>query len=699
MTNLEKAKELLAKMTVTEKVGQMVLQAGCQLDAQGVPDSHNLVEMLEQGRCGTVIQHANDMCEATDFMQKIAVEKSRLKIPLFINSDMIHGLETIYPIPLACACSFDTELVETCAKAMAEESTICGIKYTNAPMIDIARDPRWGRIPESQGEDPYLAGEMAKAYVKGFQNDKTPIIATLKHFAGYGACEGGRDYNVCEMSENTMLNTYLIPFREGIKAGAGSIMTSFNTIENIPTTANKKYLRDILRDKFGFTGIALSDAGSSFELISYGVCKDLKECAKKSITAGLDIDLGSQVYIEELENLVNSGEVPMELLDEAVLRVLVKKFEMGLFENPYTKPELKNKIMCEEYLNLSYKMALECPVLLKNDGTLPIKKDKKVALIGKFSTSKDLLGCWQESKKKEEVVTIYDGLCNAGFEVCAVVDDYDIKKTKKAIKNADVVLFNFGETSEENGEARSHHNLHVASEIVDCFNFIKSKNKKVVTLIVSGRPLIINEFDSSNATVMCWDLGHRMGDAMASLLSGKENFSGKLSVTIPCDEGQLPQYYAKKKLGRPYVPGNDTWRFQARYDDGENDPKYVFGYGLSYSKFKYSDLKVDKQSMNMDGSVKVSVTVENESDVDGVETVELYINDKFSEVVRPERELKDFKRVFIKAREKKTVDFTITKEKLEYYHFDGSLFADSGEFEVFVGADSSCKEKITFVLE
>ncbi len=699
MTNIEKAKGLLEKMTLTEKVGQLCMKGTCNLSAQGVPDSVDLVNMIEEGRLGFLIQPANDMSNATDFFQKLAVERTRLHIPLLINTDMIHGLETIYPTPIASACSFDTELVEKCAKAQAEETRICGIHYTNAPMVDVSRDPRWGRVVEGQGEDPYLASEMGKAYVRGLQNDENYIMATLKHFAGYGAVEGGRDYNVCEMSENTMLNTYLIPFREGVKEGADSIMTAFNSIENVPATANKKYLRDFLRGKFAFNGITISDAISAYEMIPYGYCEDLSECAYKSIIAGLDVDLGSDVYPFELEKLVLDGKVPESLIDEAVIRVLTKKFELGLFENPYSQPEKRNKIMCEEYLNLSYKMALESAVLLENDEVLPLSKDKKIALIGKFSTSHDMLGCWQASHFTDKSVTVFDGLVNAGFNIVSVVDGYDIEKTKNAIINADVVIFNFGETSEENGEARSRHNLHLQQEIIDCYNTIKTQNKKIISLLFTGRPLIMGDILTSNALVVCWNLGHRAGDAIASLLSGKENFSAKLAMTFIKDEGQIPLYYARKKLGRPYQPDNQEWRFQARYDDGENEPSYPFGYGKSYSKFVYGEIKLDKTEMAIDDTITASVEITNGSDVLGTEIVQLYINDCISEVVRPIKELKDFKRVEIAPYQTVKVDFTIDKEKLEYYHMDTSLSADKGDFEVFIGTDSRVENKVKFTLK
>ncbi|MBO4252122.1 MAG: glycoside hydrolase family 3 C-terminal domain-containing protein [Clostridia bacterium] len=696
MTNREKAEKLLKQMTLTEKIGQLVLCAGCNVDDKGVPDSFDLVRLLKEGKCGSVIVQPQDMSYATDFMQKIAVEESRLHIPLFINCDMIHGFETVFPIPLASACSFDTELVEKCAEMSAKEAYACGVRYTNAPMVDISRDPRWGRIAESQGEDPFLAGEMAKAYVRGYQNDDKYVMATLKHYAGYGASEGGRDYDIVEMNENTMLNTYLVPFREGVEAGADSVMTGFNALENVPISGNKKYLRDILRAKFGFNGIVISDAGSINEMMPYGVCRDIKECNEKAIAAGVDIDLGGVAYPNGLEESVLAGRVDERLIDEAALRVLEKKYELGLFEDPYSKKD-KRCVFSAEHLDLSEKLAIESAVLLKNDGVLPVAQSDKIAIIGKFAESKDLLGCWQNSSKTQELSTLKEAFYAAGYNVVGVSSSYDNKSVEQAVKDADTVIFTCGEYSEENGEAHSKHRLRLTTEEADCFAHLKAMNRKIVSLVFAGRPLIIDELDCG-ALVYCWDLGHRTADAIVKLLSGKSNFSGKLAVTIPADEGQLPIYYAKKKLGRPYQPENSAWRFQCRYEDGGNEPLYPFGYGLSYSKFKYKNLKVANNTLKMGESLDLSVEVENDSDIDGVEVVQLYINDVVSEVCRPIKELKDFKRVKIRAHDTVVVNFSLSEEKFKYYHIDGGFKADSGEFVIFVGSDSNAADFVKIEL-
>ena len=696
MTNSEKAKKLLAHMTLTEKIGQLVLCAGCNVDDKGVPDSFDLVRLLREGKCGSVIVQPQDMSVATDFMQKIAVEESRLRIPLFINCDMVHGFETVFPIPLASACSFDTELVRKCAEMSAKEAYACGVRYTNAPMIDVSRDPRWGRIAESQGEDPFLAGEMAKAYVKGYQNGDNYVMATLKHYAGYGASEGGRDYDIVEVNENTMLNTYLVPFREGVSAGADSVMTGFNALDNVPISGNRKYLKEILREKFGFDGIVISDAGSINEMLLYGVCKDIAECNEKAIEAGVDIDLGGVAYPNGLEESVLAGRVDENLIDRAVLRVLEKKYELGLFENPYSQSD-KSCVFSEKHLELAEELATESAVLLRNDASLPIKKGEKIAVIGKFALSKDLLGCWQNSSKTEELTTLDKAFAGAGYNVVSVSPSYSLGETAKAVKDADTVIFTCGEYSEENGEAHSKHNLRLREEETDCFKYIKNSGKKVVSLIFAGRPLVIGDIDSG-ALVYCWDLGHRTADAIVKLISGERNFSGKLAVTVPADEGQLPVYYAKKKLGRPYQPERSEWRFQCRYDDGCTEPEYVFGYGLSYSKFKYKNLKAINPVCKKGENINLSIEVENDSDTDGTEIVQLYINDAVAEITRPIRELKDFKRVEIKAHDTVTVIFSVSEEKLKYYHIDGSFAADSGEFIIYVGGDSNAKDFVKIQL-
>lgn len=681
-------------MSLTEKIGQLILYAGCNVDDKGVPDNPQLIKHIREGRVGSIIVQPQDLSKIVDALQKIAVEESRLHIPLFINTDMIHGFETVFPIPLACACSFDTKLVEACAKTSAKEAVACGVRYTNAPMVDIARDARWGRIAESQGEDPHLASEMAKAYVRGYQNEEAYVMATLKHYAGYGACEGGRDYDVVEINENTMLNTYLPPFYAGIKQGAGSVMTGFNVLNNIPISGNHRYLREILRDKFGFDGIVISDASSINEMLIYGICKDLEECCEKAVCAGVDIDLGGISYSQALEKAVLSGKVSEGLIDEAVLRVLEKKFALGLFDAPYSKQD-KSCVFSTAHLDLAENLALESAVLLKNDGVLPLSKKAKIAIIGKYANCKDVLGCWQNSSHSEEITTLTEVFFRNGYDVVGTQVSYDTDGAEKTIKNADIVIFTCGEYSEQSGEAHSRQSLRLTQEELACYAYLKEKTANIVTLVFGGRALIFNEIDAG-AIVYCWHLGHRTAEAIEKLLSGACNFSGKLAVTMPKDEGQIPIYYAKKKLGRPYDKENTQWRFQAKYEDGANEPAYPFGYGLSYSRFVYKNLRADKEILHQNGQLTVCVDIENVSDFDGTEIVQLYINDVVSQVIRPMKELKGFQRIEIKARERVTVSFTLDEDALSYYHINGEYTADDGQFEVFVGANSDCTDKIQF---
>lgn len=698
----EKAKALLKKMTLEEKIGQLCMYAVYSLDEQGVPKCDGLQEALENGLVGSVIQGMSDFTPAIYKMQETIMEKSRLKIPLLFNIDLIHGFDTIMPVPLAAACSFDTDLVEKATAATAAEAAACGTHWTNSPMLDISRDARWGRVCESQGEDPYLAGEMAKAYVRGYQNEENYMMSTLKHFAAYGACEGGRDYDSAEVSENTMLNTYLVPFKAGVEAGADSVMASFNTVENIPASGNKKYLKHILREKFGFDGVILSDAASVLELIKHGYCEDEKASAKRALDATMDVELGTNCFAKHLKQLVENGEVQEEQIDAAVLRVLETKYKLGLFEDPfkYFKKD-KSVLFCEEHLALSEKLASESAVLLENNGVLPLRKTSKIALVGECVRSPYLCGAWQHSSREKDTVTIEQGFQAEGFHIVGVSENFDVRAAEAAAYDADTVVFAVGSANKEDngGEAASRMNLEFPEEVKRCYDYLLSRNKKVIVLVWAGGPRIVNVFKRADALVYCWHLGSRSGSAIAKLLSGEYNFSGKLVVTIPRDVGQIPIYYNRKPSGRPFKAAMQGWPFQVRYRFGENYPQYPFGYGLSYSKFAYSNLRTEKQTICRGEALKVYVDVLNDSDVCGTEVAQLYVQDPVAEVSRPIRELKAFERVTIAPHEKKTVCFVITEEKLSYYHEDGTFFADAGKFVLFAGGDSNADLSLTFSLE
>lgn len=697
----KRAQILLDKMTLEEKIGQLCMYAVYRLDEQGVPQCDGLQEALENGLVGSVIQGMSDFSSALYEMQKTIVEKSRLKIPLLFNIDLIHGFDTIMPIPLAAACSFDTDLVEKATAATAAEAAACGAHWTNAPMIDIVRDPRWGRVCESQGEDTYLAGEMAKAYVRGYQNKDNYMMSTLKHFAAYGACEGGRDYDCAEVSENTMLNTYLPPFKTGVEIGADAVMASFNTIENIPASGNKKYLKGVLRDKFGFNGVILSDAASVLELVNHGYCEDKKDSAKSAIDATMDVELGTDCFATSLKQLVEKGEIDEKQIDDAVLRVLEMKYKLGVFDDPfkYFKKD-KSVLFCEEHLALSEKLASESAVLLENNGVLPLRNTSKIALVGECVRSPYLCGAWQNSSRENDTVTIEQGLLAEKFDIVGVSENYDVRAAETASYGADTVIFAVGSANkaDNGGEAASRMDLEFSDEVKYCYDYLLSRNKKVIVLVCTGGPRIVNVFKRADALVYCWHLGSRSGSAIAKLLSGKYNFSGKLSVTIPRNMGQIPIYYNRKPTGRPFKAAMQDWLFQVRYRYGENYPQYQFGYGLSYSKFAYGDFRAEKEIIRRGEKLKVYVEVRNESDVQGTEVVQLYVQDPVAEISRPLRELKGFKRVSLLPHEKKIVCFNITEEELAYYHEDGKFSADVGKFNLYVGGDSNANLSLTFSL-
>ena len=700
-TYREKAQALLATMTLREKIGQMAMRSFDAMDEQGVPQCGDVEKKIIDGEVGFIIQPCHDYSDTLYQLQKIAVEQSRLGIPLLFNTDCIHGAETVFPIPLALACSFNPDLAERTAKASAMEIASWGVQYTNAPMVDIARDPRWGRICESQGEDTYLAEEMGKAYVRGFQNKERYVMSTLKHYAGYGACEGGRDYDVVEVCENTMRNVYLPPFRAGVEAGADSVMTAFNCIENVPATGNKKYVKNILRGEFGFDGIVLSDAVAVWEMLRHGYCKTERDCAKKALSASLDVEMGTFCYENELENLVQKYPELEREIDEAVLRILTKKYQLGLFDDPYKYFAYdKSSVYCEEHLTLSERSALQSTVLLENDGVLPLKGKEKIAFIGELATSTDMCGAWQDSTREHESISLKRGVEEAGFTVIGESATYDVGMAEELAKQADVIVFTAGEASRyESGEARSKHDIELSEDCKRCFSALKKLGKPVVCVVFAGRPLIINDLAKANALVYAWHLGQRAGRALATLIAGKENFSAKLAVTIPRTVGQIPMYYNRKNVGRPFLPENQEYAFQVRYFDGENYPQYPFGYGLSYSTFSYGKLSIDKTVLRSGERAQISLELVNDSEVDGVEIVQLYIRDEYAEAVRPVRELKGFQRVALRAGEKKMVYFTVDETALGYYHIDGEKYVDDGEFTVFVGKDSTTQQAVKLIYE
>ena len=718
------ADELIGKMTLDEKIGQLVQKPmGDTLDL-GLLADNTVVKGIKEGKVGVIIQPARPDREVRRELQKIAVEETRLGIPLLFNSDIIHGFVTEFPIPLAAACSFDMDLIEESCKISAEESTCAGFHYTNAPMVEVSRDPRWGRVAEGVGEDPYLGEQVSRASVRGFQGGKGmdnldnghTMIAALKHYVGYSAAEGGRDYNTCEFSDNTLYNFYLRPFKAGVDEGAGSVMSSFNTINNEPVSCSRRMLKKILRNELGFKGITISDANSLYETIPHGHCASFEEAAYKGIKATLSLEMGSRCYEQGIPKLLESGELTMEEIDTCVRYNLYMKYKSGIMDDPflYFDEERIKEHYSADKLEVARRAAAGSIVMTKNDGTLPIAKNKKIALIGPFGDSHDMFGTWAASEKLNESVTMLEGLTAAGYDVickkgCTVHEEIPngIKEAVKAAAECDVVLLALGEESGESGEAASKRNLHLTDCQMKLAQAVKETGKPVVLLLTAGRPMILNWFEENvNGILVTWFLGSMAGHGIADVVSGAHNPSAKLAMSFPKDEGQIPVYYNHQNTGRPADRTETDRRLQNIYPakfcpcylDGDSTPLYTFGHGLSYSAFEYSGLAISSDVMKRDETLTVSVDVKNISSVDGTETVQLYLRDLFASAVRPVKELCGFKKVFVKAGETVRVSFDVSEETLKYYNADLEYVAECGEFRMFIGGDSSVQEYVTFKL-
>jgi beta-glucosidase len=709
---------VLALMTLDEKVGQLVqYSGGWDTGTQTSKPKEGHIELIRKGKIGSLLNVFG--AEETKKIQKVAVEEARLKIPIIFGLDVIHGFRATFPIPLAEASSWNPALVEFSARSQAVEASSSGIHWTFNPMIDIARDPRWGRIMEGSGEDPYLGSLMATARVKGYQGNEhspsfTKIIACAKHFAGYGGAEGGRDYNTVDISERTFRDIYLRPFKAAVDAGIGSFMASFNEIGGIPSSGNKFLLTDILRGEWKFDGFVVSDWNSIGELIPHGVAKDLKQAAELGINAGVDMDMEANAYYNHLAELVKEEKVNHKVLDESVRRVLRIKFRLGLFDDPYRYCNVEREkltLMNDQLVKAAFQVALESIVLLKNkDNVLPIKKDlKKIAVIGPLANSTDdPLGGWSQQGNAKDVISVLHGIKNkvgknveVSFEAGCSAIGFEKNNFDKAIslaKASDVTIVVVGESRNMIGEAASRARLDLPGVQEDLVKQLKNTGKPVVVILMNGRPLTIPWiYDNVSVIIESWYLGIQTGNAVADVLFGDYNPNGKLPVTFPRYVGQVPIYYNHKNTGRPYNP-ND--HYTSYYQDLENTPLFPFGYGLSYSTFEYSDLSISKKEMKKDESIKVSVNVKNTSTVDGMEVVQLYIQDLVGSVTRPVKELKDFSKIFLKAGEEKQVEFIITPDKLKFYNLNMNFEVEPGEFKIFVGTNSvDLKETSFFVIE
>ena len=701
----KKVNALLAKMTLEEKVGQLN-QYTSDKDATGPVSSRgNKLEEIKQGKVGSMlnVKGAAD----TRIVQEAAM-KSRLKIPLLFGLDVIHGYRVTFPIPLAEAASWDLNAIELSARVAATEAAAAGIHWTFAPMVDITRDPRWGRVMEGAGEDPYLGSLIAKARVKGFQGkglgNTDAVMACAKHFAAYGAAVAGRDYNTVDMSDRLLWEVYLPPFKAALDAGAATFMNSFNDLNGIPATGSKYLQRDILKGKWKFRGFVVSDWGSIGEMVPHGYAPDRYEAAAKALNAGSDMDMESRSYTDHLAQLVKDKKVRVELVDDAVRRILRKKFELGLFDDPYrfSDEAREGKILnSRENRKAALQVAEKSIVLLKNENQLlPLSKNTKtIAVIGPLAKSSvDMKGFWSVEWENDHLVSLFEGLQKKVGEKTELLyaKGCDVRDTSRnqfneaveTARKADVVVMAVGESFDMSGEAKSRASIKLPGVQEELIKAIKATGKPVVVLVMAGRPLIFNwTADNIPSILYTWWLGSEAGHAMANVLFGDYNPSGKLPMTFPRDEGQIPLFYNYTSTGRPSFNDKDT-NYKSAYIDMPNSPKFSFGHGLSYTSFEYENLTLDKTNISGRESITATFTLRNSGKYAGEEVVQLYLQDKFADVVRPVKELKGFEKIMLAPGESKTIKFSIEREKLSFYNSEMKWTAEPGDFKLMIGTAS-----------
>lgn len=711
---------LLGKMTLQEKIGQMN-----QLSPFGPPEE--IAGQIRNGEVGSLLNITDP--GIVNQIQKVAVEESRLGIPLLMSRDVIHGYKTIFPIPLGQAASFNPQIVQDGARVAAIEASADGIRWTFAPMIDISRDPRWGRIAESCGEDPYLSSVMGVAMVKGFQgdslNDPTSIAACAKHFIGYGAAEGGRDYNSTFIPERQLRNVYFPPFEAAAKAGCATFMTSFNDNDGIPSTGNSFILKDVLRDEWKYDGMVVTDWASTDEMISHGFCKDEKEAALKSVDAGIDMEMVSGTFIRHLEELVKEGKISEAAINNAVRNILRLKFRLGLFDNPYVNTDQHVKY-APEHLAKAKEAAEQSVILLKNDReTLPFTdKIRTIAVVGPLADAPhDQMGTWVFDGEKAHTKTVLAALkemygdkvqfiYKPGLGYSRDKNTGNITKAVSAATRADAVLVCVGEESILSGEAHSLADLHLQGAQSELITALAKTGKPLVTVIMAGRPLTIEqEVNQSDAVLYAFHPGTMGGPAIADLLFGKVAPSGKTPVTFPKMVGQIPVYYAHNNTGRPAsrqetlidaIPleaGQTSLGCTSFYMDAGFDPLFPFGYGLSYTTFGYDNLQLPTDKLAANGTLEISFDLTNTGKYDGTEVVQLYVQDIFGSVTRPVKELKGFQRVSLKQGEKKTVTFSLPVKELAFWNIDMQKVVEPGEFNLWVGPNSTEGLQTTFTVE
>ena len=700
----KKIDALIMQMTLEEKLGQLQ-----QLD--GEANGNYRPEHLELARRGLLGSTLNVRgARRTNELQRIAVEQSRLKIPLIFGFDVIHGYRTIFPVPLAEAASWDPATVERAAAVAAAEAAAAGVRWTFAPMVDIARDPRWGRIVEGSGEDPFLGAAMARARVRGFQGrdysapDK--VVACAKHWVGYGAAEAGRDYNTTDISENRLREIYFPPFKAAIDAGVGTFMSAFNDLNGVPTSANPFTLTKVLRREWKFDGFVVSDYESIRELINHGVAGDESEAARAALSAGVDMEMVSRLYAKHAPALVREGRLPQTAIDDAVRRILRIKFRLGLFEKPYADEAREQAtILSRSNVEAAREVAARSMVLLKNQrGVLPLRKDlRSIAVIGPFADNQqDLLGSWSGDGRKEDAVTLLEGIrrkvpgttkinyargCTvASAGVDGPAESILMDEAARAARQSELVIVAVGESADMSGEAASRASLDLPGRQLELVKAMVATGKPVVVVLMNGRPLTINWIaDNASAVVETWFGGIQAGNAIADVLFGDVNPGGKLPVTFPRTVGQVPLYYGQKNTGRPPDPNN---KYTSKYLDVPVTPLFPFGYGLSYTAFRMTNLRLSAVNIKPDGRLTVSAEVENVGQRVGDEVVQLYIRDVVASVTRPLKELKGFERITLNPGEKRRIEFTLASEHLGFYNRDMRFAVEPGEFKVFVGTSS-----------
>lgn len=721
-------------MTLVEKLGQLNLPTAGDITT-GQANSSDVGKKIEEGKVGGLF-NIKSLQKIKD-VQRIAVEKSRLKIPLLFGMDVIHGYETTFPIPLGLSCTWDMKLIEKTAQIAAKEASADGINWTFSPMVDLSRDPRWGRVSEGSGEDAFLGSQIAKAMVNGYQqNDlskNTTLMACVKHFALYGAPEGGRDYNTVDMSRIRMYNEYFPPYKAAVDAGVGTAMASFNEVDGIPATGNTWLMTDVLRKQWGFDGFVVTDYTGINEMVDHGIGNQ-QTAAAMALNAGIEMDMVSDAFLSTLEKSLQEGKVKLETIDNAVRKILNAKYDLGLFHDPYKYCDVnrsKTDIFTPEHKTFARKAASESFVLLKNDNQLlPLQKKGTIAVIGPLADAKEnMAGTWSVATKQENSIALVKGLQNASqnkFNVLYakgsnLTEDEKLeelgtmfgktlnrdKRSKEELiaealqiaNQSDVIIAALGESAELSGESSSRTDLEIPKIQQELLDALLKTGKPVVLVLFNGRPLVLNnEKEKVPAILNVWFGGSETGNAIADVLFGDVNPSGKLTMTFPRNVGQIPIYYNYKNTGRPL--GNTEGKFEkfkTNYLDVPNEPLFPFGFGLSYTRFSYQNLKISKEQFSKNESVTVSVEVTNTGNFDGNEVVQLYLRDLVGTITRPVKELKGFEKITLKKGETKTVTFTISEEDLKFYNSNLDFVAEPGAFEVFIGPDSTTQMKLNFL--